>query len=44
VEALWWDLHDMTPDPESPVIDGLGMVPETHPRLLASHPWGTGPE
>lgn len=39
VEAAWWDLHDLTPDPLSPAIDGVGMVPVTHPRLFANHPW-----
>lgn len=31
VEALWWDIHDVTPDaldPDAP-----------HPRLAESHPW-----
>lgn len=32
VEALWWDLHDVTPDPLDPDVP--------HPRLAASHPWG----
>lgn len=40
VEALWWDLSDMTPDPLSPVVEGVGQVPYMHERLLASHPWG----
>lgn len=31
VEALWWDIHDVTPDP----LDGESM----HPRLAESHPW-----
>jgi hypothetical protein len=43
VEALWWDIHDLTPDPLSPAVEGLGMVPQTHPRLIPSHPWGDDP-
>ena len=39
VEALWWDIHDQTPDPLSPTIEGVGIVPQTHPRLIENHPW-----
>lgn len=31
VEALWWDIHDVTPD----ALDGESM----HPRLAENHPW-----
>ena len=41
VDALWWDIHDRTPDPLSPEIEGLGIVPQTHPRLIENHPWNT---
>lgn len=32
VDALWWDIHDVTPDPLEPDAP--------NPRLEASHPWG----
>lgn len=31
IDALWWDIHDVTPDP----LDGESM----HPRLAENHPW-----
>lgn len=39
VEAAWWDVADLTPDPDSPIIEGLGIVPVPHERLLELHPW-----
>jgi hypothetical protein len=51
VEALWWDIADMTPDPLSPHVEGevadehvAGIVPQLHPRLVESHPWSSGEE
>ena len=36
VEALWWDLHDRTPDPLEPDAPS--------PAILPNHPWGEGSE
>lgn len=36
IEALWWDLHDRTPDPLEPDAPS--------PAILPNHPWGEGSE
>jgi len=38
VEALWYDLEALTPDPDSPTLEDGRVIPVPHPRLAESNP------